>query len=268
MLDSVAQGITRELRRVATGGGDHVVRTGPVAAGASLGRPVRSWARRGITPILEASPRFVRDSPSRSVEPDSPETDSFHRARAVTRARDHEGRLTIEEYARLDEPDEFRTELVRGRLVREPRPGTPHGYCQALLTRHLVDFVAERDLGVVLTDVGVVIDGVAETVRGPDLVFVSYERLSGPLPDGFLEVAPDLAVEIVSPGNTASGIQEKVLEYLDAGAGMVWVVDPGSRTATTYRSRHDAEILSEDEDLEGGEVLPGLRLSLKSVLPE
>ncbi len=117
------------------------------------------------------------------------------------------------------------------------------------------------------TEVGVVIDERGPTVLAPDVVFVSRDRLSMPLPAGFLQTAPDLAVEIVSPGNTVSEVQEKVLMYMDAGTRMVWVVDPRSRTATVYRSRHDVEIVAEDEHLDGGDVLPGLRLSLASVLP-
>lgn len=148
-------------------------------------------------------------------------------------SRRQERHLTIEEYGRLDESDHVRSELVRGRLVSEPRPAAPHGRVQALLARHLDLFVEENGLGRVLTDVGVVIDRAADTVQGPDVLFVSDERLGGPLPDGFLEVAPDLAVEIVSPSNSASDMQRKVLEYLTPAAAR-WVVDPASlRSAPT-----------------------------------
>lgn len=175
--------------------------------------------------------------------------------------------LTVDEYARLDEPDDVRSELVRGRLVREPRPAAPHGYVQVELSRRLADFVADGDLGFVLTDVGVVVTEEPPTVRGPDVLFLAHETLGGPLPEGFLEIAPDLAVEIVSPGNSASHIQEKALEYLDAGSRMVWVVDPTLRTATVYRSRRDVEIVSAGEDLDGAEILPGLRIPLAEILP-
>lgn len=174
---------------------------------------------------------------------------------------------TLEEYERLHEPDEYRSEMVHGMLVREPPLGMRHGRTQTLLARHLDRFVEEHGLGIVATEVGVVIDERGPTVRGSDVLFISHERLAGPLPDGFLRVAPDLAVEIVSPSNTASEIQQKVLEYLAAGSRMVWVVDPRSRTATVFRSRHDAEIVEEGEVLDGGDVLPGLRLPLASVLP-
>jgi Uma2 family endonuclease len=175
---------------------------------------------------------------------------------------------TLEEYAHLQEPDDSWSELVRGRLVREPPPGAPHGHVQAYLAARLIAFVEEHRLGRVLTEVGVVVDEAGPTVRGPDIVFVSYERLAGPLPEGFLRVIPDLVAEIVSPSNSAPDVLAKVLEYLAAGCRLVWVVDPRSRTATVYRSRHDVEIVSEDETLDGGRVLPGLRLHLASVLPD
>ena len=187
--------------------------------------------------------------------------------RRMTQIETVERTYTLEEYERLQEPDEYRSELVRGMLVREPPPGMPHGRTQTLLARHLDHFVEEHGLGIVATEAGVVIDERGPTVLGPDVLFISHARLAGPLPDGFLRVAPDLAVEIVSPSNSASEIQEKVLIYLDAGTRMVWVVDPRSRTATVYRTRHDVEIVEEGETLDGGDVLPGLRLSLASILP-
>ncbi len=76
------------------------------------------------------------------------------------------------------------------------------------------------------------------------------------------EMAPDLAVEVVSPSHRASEMQEKALDYLDAGAALVWVVDPSQRSVTVYRSPGDIRILREGELLEGGEVLPDLRISL------
>lgn len=184
-----------------------------------------------------------------------------------TSSRTNPESLTIEEYARLREPDDVRSELVRGRLVREPRPAVPHGYVQVELSRVLSNFVREHEVGVVLNDVGVVIEEDPPTVRGPDVLFVSNDTLGSPLPEGFLTVAPDLAVEIVSPSDTASQIQEKVVEYLGFGSRMVWVVDPGSRTATIYRSFQDAEVVREDEELTGGSVVPGFRVRLAEVLP-
>ena len=76
---------------------------------------------------------------------------------------------------------------------------------------------------------------------------------------GFARLAPDLAVEIVSPSNTHSEIHDKVSDYLDAGSRLVWVVEPHGRTVTVYRSRDDIRILTSEQEIDGGEVLPGFR---------
>lgn len=156
---------------------------------------------------------------------------------------------------------------MRGRLVREPRPGTEHGWLQVELARRLAAFVEERGFGgIVASDFGIVLSTEPPTVRGPDLGYVSAERLPAEgIPVGFLRAAPDLAVEIVSPSNTASEIQERVLDYLDAGTRLVWVVDPATRSASVYRSREDITVVSGDEALAGGDVLPGLRVSLAAL---
>ena len=77
------------------------------------------------------------------------------------------------------------------------------------------------------------------------------------MPDGFVEVPPDLAVEVVSPNDSQSYVHRKVLHYLDHSVSVVWVVDPKTRTVTVYRSRRDVSILGETEEIAGGEVLPG-----------
>jgi len=177
------------------------------------------------------------------------------------------GLLSVDEYARLQEPEEHRSELVRGVLVREPRPGAYHARTQARLAERLNAHVETDGLGAVFTDVGVVIPGRPRTVRGPDLAFYATDRVPDPLPEGFLTTVPDLAIEIVSPSNSLSELLEKVTEYLDAGTRLVWVVDPGSRTATVYRSRRDIRMLGADEILRGGDVVPGFRVTLEDVLP-
>ena len=173
--------------------------------------------------------------------------------------------LTLEEFERLPEEDAWRVELVRGMLVREPRPAAMHGWVQVNLGSLLLNHVGEHWLGHVFSDIGVVLSTEPATVRGPDLAFVSAERLPlGPPARGFLPFAPDLCVEIVSPSNTAAEIQEKVLEYLEAGTRLVWVVHPESRTVTEYRSRNEIRILESADELEGREVIPGFRAPLTS----
>ena len=171
--------------------------------------------------------------------------------------------LTIEEFEKLPEEDAYRVELVRGRLVREPRPAAMHGLLLARLASAIETFAREHGLGLTFADVGFVVAQDPPTVRGPDLAFVSAEaaRREG-LPRTFWRIAPDLAIEILSPSNTAAEIQEKVLEYLTVGSRQVWVVDPKTRSVTVYRSASEIKILRGEDVLDGADVLPGFQLSL------
>lgn len=177
--------------------------------------------------------------------------------------------LSVGEFERLPEEDAYRVELVRGRLVREPRPGARHGWLMARLGARLQRHVEENHLGLVCMDVGFVLSTDPPSVRGPDIAFLAGDRLPpGELTTGFPRTAPDLAVEIISPSNSASELQRKVLEFLDAGSRLVWVVDPQARIVTAYRSRDEIRVLGESEELEGGDVLPGFRLPLEALFAE
>jgi Uma2 family endonuclease len=171
--------------------------------------------------------------------------------------------MSAEEFARLpEEEDASRVELVRGRLVRSPRPATLHGRLLVRLGRMLDEFVETAGTGVVLGDPGVLLAREPDTVRGPDLAYYSRARI----PDAEYAVTfwgpPDLAVEINSPHDRASEVQEKVTEYLEAGVRLVWVFDPPTRTVTAYRPDGSARILAPDATLAGDDVLPDFRLPL------
>jgi len=172
--------------------------------------------------------------------------------------------MTIEEFQRMPE-SVWRTELVRGRVVREPPAGGEHGSLAGKLHGRLARHVDDDDLGLVLAaETG---SRLAEdpdgTVRAPDVAFVSWERIpEDGVPRGFWPGAPDLAVEMASPSNTAEEILEKVFDYLDASARMVWIVHPGTRSVTVYRSRTEIRILGDEDTLEGEDVVPGFRLPL------
>lgn len=171
--------------------------------------------------------------------------------------------LAIREYERMPE-DESRSELVRGRVVREPLPGAEHGGVTMEIGSRMAAFAREHGLGRVFTArTGFVLVEDSPTVRGPDAAFVAADRLpANGLPTGYLPFAPDLAVEVSSPSNGESELRRKVLDYLDAGSHLVWVVDPGTRTVTVYRSRNDIRLLGEDDELDGGDVLPGFRVAV------
>ncbi len=174
-------------------------------------------------------------------------------------------RMTIEEFERMPDLDEYRHELVRGWLVREPPPVELHGSLQLRLGHHLLDFVERNRLGLVVTESGYVLSEQQQTVRGPDVAFVAAARLEGGPLEHFRRGAPDLAVEILSPSNRRREVAEKVTEYLAAGARAVWVVDPRKRSVAVHRTGVDTRIYRAGETLDGGEVLPGFRLPLSKL---
>lgn len=171
------------------------------------------------------------------------------------------GRLTAEDLPYVM-PDEERCELVAGKLIREPLPGEEHGLVAATLLIHLGQFVRDRRLGrVYAAETGFVLSRDPDTVRGPDAAYVAAERAAATVRRGpFFEGAPDLAVEVLSPGNTGGEIAAKVRDYLKAGAGAVWVVDPERRTVTVHRPGGEPETMDRERILDGGAVLPGFRL--------
>jgi len=172
--------------------------------------------------------------------------------------------LTIEEFERLPD-DGWRRELVCGQVIREPPSGFEHGDVSARIVAALSEFARDRNLGrVVTSDCGFILIDDPPTVRAPDVAFVREDRLAFDR-KRFAPLAPDLAVEVVSPSNTVSEIHDKVLDYLGAGTRLVWVVDPETRTVTVYRSRQEIRLLASDDDIDGADVLPGFRCKVNEL---
>lgn len=176
---------------------------------------------------------------------------------------DGERRLTVEEFRRLPD-EEGRMELVRGRVVREPPPGPEHGHVGLNLLLALAPHVRSHDLGLVVSlETGFIVEEDPPTVRAPDAAFISKERLSDRrIPTGYWRLAPDLAVEVVSPSDTADAVEEKARDHLRCGVREVWVLHPRGRRVTVYRGPTDVEVLTEGDVLEGGEVIPGFRMEV------
>lgn len=150
-----------------------------------------------------------------------------------------------------------RVELVRGEIIEMTPPGGDHGSIVIALGGLLRSHVRTRKLGFVSAEWGVVLSRKPDTVRGPDIAFVSAERLKGKSTKGFFEGAPDLAVEVISPNDRASEVQQKIKEYLQAGTRLVWVIDPETRTLTAYHPSGEARIYSADDEVPGEDVVPG-----------
>ena len=151
-------------------------------------------------------------------------------------------------------------ELVEGKLYKMPPPGFRHGQVTANVTFLLTAHARQYRLGHVLAgDPGFILARDPDTVRGPDVAYISYQRLPAEqeLPRGYPDMVPELAVEIVSPSQTGRYVQEKAETWLDAGVLMVWVVDPLRNQVTVHRASQDAVVLSSDDTLDGSPVLPG-----------
>lgn len=167
-------------------------------------------------------------------------------------------------------PEEGLCELVAGEIVREPAPGEEHGWVAGSLLALLGRFVREHRLGrLYAAETGFVVARDPDTVRAPDAAFVSAERLATtPRRGPYFEGAPDLAVEVLSPGNAPRAMAAKVRDYLSAGARAVWVVDPGPQTVTVHRPGRVPETLSRRDTLGGGSILPGFELPVRQIFEE
>ena len=179
-------------------------------------------------------------------------------------------RLTARDLLRLG-GDDVRRELVNGRIIEMPPHGGIHGLIAGRIFRRLDEHVERAGGGEVLVgDVGFVlaVPGDPERVRAPDVAFVSKNRLpEGRLPQGFLAGPPDLAIEVLSPSDDPVDVQQKVRDYLDAGARLVWLVAPQARTVTVFHSDGSARLLRDENALDGEDVLPGLMIPLAAVFP-
>ena len=168
----------------------------------------------------------------------------------------------------LQRPDDgFRYELVKGELVKMAPAGSEHGDLAMRIGWRLAQHVENHNLGKTFAaETGFQIASNPDTVRAPDVAFVRQERVAeaGEV-RGFWPGAPDLAVEVVSPGDTYTEVEDKVLDWLDAGTLMVIVVNPRQRTVTLYRSRADIVILTQNDILDGNDVVPGWSLPIQEL---
>lgn len=158
----------------------------------------------------------------------------------------------------------FRYEIVAGELRQMSPTGAMHGIVTARFNAAVFNHVESNDLGFVFgAETGFKLASNPDTVRAPDVAFVSYERMPTDADiTKFLPVAPDLVVEVVSPTDTLYEVEEKVAEWLAAGALAVWVANPKRRTVTVHRPHQPPQVLTEADTLEGGEALRGFSYSL------
>jgi Uma2 family endonuclease len=174
--------------------------------------------------------------------------------------------MTADELLHANVPDK-RTELVRGVLVVREPAGYNHGRVAVNLTVRLgahVDLTGAGQL--VAAETGFTLSRDPDTVRAPDVGFIASDRVPAPGTNGFPELAPDLVVEVLSPDDRPGGTLAKVGDWLDAGTRLVWVIDPDRRSARVYRADGSETALSENDALNGEDVLPGFVCRLSAVL--
>lgn len=171
--------------------------------------------------------------------------------------------MTAEELLRIPR-DGWRHELVRGVYRRMAPAGNEHGQVALRFAWRLAQYVEANDWGATYAaETGFLLASDPDTVRAPDVAFVRRERLEelGRV-EGYWPGAPDLLVEVVSPHDHYTEVEEKVSDWLEAGARMVAVVNPRQRTVGVYRSLSDILVLQEGEVLDGGDVVPGCEVAV------
>src|SRR5262245_24574572 len=173
--------------------------------------------------------------------------------------------VTAEELERRPE-DDYRYELVEGRVIQMSPVGYQHGTVVAQLMFLLMRHLEGRDQGYVATEVGFKLASKPDTVRAPDVSFVRKDRIPSPAPRGFFQGPPDIAFEVLSPDDQPADVRTKVHEYLSRGVPLVVVVDPDNRSVTCHRPAAAPVTTRTPEDvLDLGDLIPGFTCRLQDL---
>lgn len=172
--------------------------------------------------------------------------------------------ITADELLHMPDDGFHRYELVEGRLLTMSTAGSRHGVIGNRLAAALTMHVEAERLGVVFAaDTGFKLESDPDTVRAPDVSFVSRDRIPpAGIPETYWPGAPDLAVEVMSPSDRRSEINEKIAQYLRLGVREVWFVEPRPRRLTIYRPDRPPVTLHDADTLHGGDLLPEFEYQL------
>lgn len=165
---------------------------------------------------------------------------------------------------------EFRYELVKGELIKMSPAGHDHGRIIMRLAAPMAMHVKQHGLGeVYAAETGFILELEPDTVRAPDIAFIVRQRVEAVgRTRGYWHGAPDLAVEVLSPDDRVSEVEQKVAEWLAGGAKQVWVVSPRLKTITVYSSLTNICTLTENNTLGGGDLIPGFEIAISEIFVE
>lgn len=176
-------------------------------------------------------------------------------------------RITGKELATME--DVNRSELVKGELVRMSPAGHPHGFYEVNFGAILFNFVREHKLGRVIGgEVGIYTGRDPDTIRAADVAFISNERMSQVQSQSYLDVAPELVIEILSPSDSWMMVSQKIEEYFTSDVVQIWIADPKRQQVDVYASPTDFERFSAGDTLSGGDVLPGFSVAVAELFGE
>jgi Uma2 family endonuclease len=173
-------------------------------------------------------------------------------------------KLTFDEFQKLPEREGAIYELDEGELLMEPSPALRHNLIRQRIAMKLIQFVESRNLGIVVEEMDFRL--APDTVRNPDVAFITADHLKKiDLDRSPVDGAPALAIEVISPSNSAQDMAKKTQQYLASGCRTVWIVYPSLRLAEIYSSSGSRQV-REPEVLQTEDILPGFSLSLNYIL--
>jgi len=175
-------------------------------------------------------------------------------------------RVTLDEFLRMRDDEKPALEYAGGEVTQKPMPDRLHSTLQGYLIVLLFHFLEETRLGKALPEFRCIFGPPGRVrVLVPDLVYVAKQRLTA---DRYLHAAPDLAIEILSPGQNMARLVDKVHFYLLNGVRLVWVIDPDAATIAVLAPGMEGRTLAAGDTLDGGDVLPGFRVSVDDIFAQ
>lgn len=167
-----------------------------------------------------------------------------------------EALITAEEFLEMPNHGQPR-ELVLGRIVELTPPATRHGQVCGRIYRYLDRYLEQHETGhLVGNDSGFITHRNPDSVRGPDLSYYGFDQIpQGPMPTSYTDIAPRLAIEVMSPSNTWPELLAKTAEYLEVGVIVACIFDPDSRTVQVFRADRQPQLLTGDMELKFPEIL-------------